>query len=148
MKTQRLLGLNPIRGGVKISAANAMSAAENLDPDSNKLESVIQVRYTRSFFILPLRCRRLVLVCDVTNKAAVRDCLLMLDVSSVHYAVTAVAPFKNLTILIFEFILVIGCIWRFCQHPLCHFVSNVKHRLSCVLPLRGWRRVCCLKRRG
>lgn len=139
MKTQRLLGLNPIRGGVKISAANAMSAAENLDPESNKLESVIQVRYTRSFSILPLRCERLVLVCDVTNKAAVlRDCLLMLDVClSVHYAVTAVALFKNLIILIFEFILVIGCIWRFCQHPLCHFVSNVKHCLSCVLPLRG-----------
>lgn len=62
-----------------------MSAAENLDPDSNKLESVIQVRYTRSSFILPLRCKRPVLVCDVTNKAAVlRDCLLVLDVLSLH----------------------------------------------------------------
>lgn len=32
-----------------MSAASAMSAAENLDPDSNKLESVIQVRLHRAF---------------------------------------------------------------------------------------------------
>lgn len=47
-----------------------MSAAENSDTDSNKLESVIQVSSTGPSSIPPSPVKRTVLVCDVTNTAA------------------------------------------------------------------------------
>lgn len=48
-----------------------MSAAENSDTDSNKLESVIQVRHTGPSSTPPSLLKHAALhVCDVTNKAA------------------------------------------------------------------------------